>query len=449
MSEQLLDEPTEGDHGTRAAARPRRCKSCLAVLVALVVVVGGFYVAVTKGAQFVSDRFSSSASDFPGPGHGKVSFQVKQGETIAGMGRELKAKGVVASVDAFTAAANDDPDSTGIQVGYYALKKEMPAADALAVLVDPANIVKSTVTIPEGLRVTEILAAARGQDRLRTAAFEKVLRNPAAIGLPVLRARQRRGLPVPLDLRLRARRDPADDPRGDGDPLAPGRRRRAPGGAPRSSSATRRRQLMTVASLVEGEAARAEDRGKVARVIYNRLEGDETNGLLQIDATVNYGLHQKLGVGLTTAQLQQDTPYNTYTRPACRRRPSRHRATRRSQAAAHPAPGGWYYYVTTNLRTGETKFATTYDQFLRLQAGAGAVLPDVLGVLSGAGRRPRGSRRCGPRATRSPTRCPRRCTGRATPRWGWPGPTTSERVRRGRAGGFVAALRRRPGGGCP
>ena len=48
---------------------------------------------------------------------------------------------------------------------------------------------------------------------------------------------------------------------------------------------------MTVASLVEAEAAGDEDRRKVARVIYNRLEtGDDDHGLLQIDATVNYAL---------------------------------------------------------------------------------------------------------------------------------------------------------------
>jgi UPF0755 protein len=123
-------------------------------------------------------------------------------------------------------------------------------------------------------------------------------------------------------------------------------------------------QLMTVASLVEGEAARDEDRGKVARVIYNRLEGNETNGLLQIDAAVNYGLHQKLGVGLTTAQLQQDTPYNTYTRPGLPPTPIEAPGDAAIAAAANPTPGGWYYYVTTNLRTGETKFATTYNQFL-------------------------------------------------------------------------------------
>lgn len=362
MSEQLLDDPTEGDHGTRPQ-RGRGLKSCLAVLVALVVVVGGFYVAVTKGAQFVSDRFSSSASDFPGPGHGKVSFQVTQGETIAGMGRELKAKGVVASVDAFTAAANDDPHSTGIQVGYYALKKEMPAADALAVLVDPDNIVTSSVTIPEGMRVTEILGVLASKTDFGRAAYEKVLRNPAAIGLPSYAHGNAEGYLFPSTYDV----GPDATPRSILAAMVK-RWRQAADDAHLESAAQKLgytpAQLMTVASLVEGEAARDEDRGKVARVIYNRLEGDETNGLLQIDASVNYGLHQKLGVGLTTAQLQQDTPYNTYTRPGLPPTPIEAPGDAAIAAAANPTPGGWYYYVTTNLRTRETKFATTYNQFL-------------------------------------------------------------------------------------
>ena len=58
--------------GTRRSGRG--LKSCLAVLVALAVVVGGFYFAVTKGVELISDRFSSSAEDFPGPGTGKVDL---------------------------------------------------------------------------------------------------------------------------------------------------------------------------------------------------------------------------------------------------------------------------------------------------------------------------------------------------------------------------------------
>jgi len=61
-----------------------------------------------------------------------------------------------------------------------------------------------------------------------------------------------------------------------------------------------RAELMVVASLVEAESNRDQDRGKVARVIYNRLETDATDGLLQIDAAVNYAQDRDLGIALTT-----------------------------------------------------------------------------------------------------------------------------------------------------
>jgi UPF0755 protein len=107
---------------------------------------------------------------------------------------------------------------------------------------------------------------------------------------------------------------------------------------------------------------------KISRVIFNRLDGPGdkagTNGLLQIDASVNYGLDQELGVALTTEQLQQDTPYNTYTRPGLPPTPIEAPGDAAIAAAANPEEGDWYYYVTVDLATGETKFAETYDEFL-------------------------------------------------------------------------------------
>ena len=51
-------------------------------------------------------------------------------------------------------------------------------------------------------------------------------------------------------------------------------------------------EIMTIASLIEAEG-RGKYRTKISRVIYNRLENPDngtTNGLLEIDATVNYAL---------------------------------------------------------------------------------------------------------------------------------------------------------------
>ena len=62
----------------------------------------------------------------------------------------------MASVDAFIERRRNGKN--GIQVGFYQLKKKMAADDAFKVLNDPKNIIKDTVTIPEGLRVADTVA---------------------------------------------------------------------------------------------------------------------------------------------------------------------------------------------------------------------------------------------------------------------------------------------------
>ena len=95
-------------------------------------------------------------------------------------------------------------------------------------------------------------------------------------------------------------------------------------------------EVMTIASLIQAEG-RGADMPKVARVIYNRLDGpgDEqgTNGLLQIDATVNYALNRK---GVVGGDHRRDPEHRLAVqhlharRPAARRRSTRP-ATRRSR----------------------------------------------------------------------------------------------------------------------
>ena len=143
---QPSEPPQEGHYeGGRRRKRRRNIPGCLAVLVALAVVVGGLWFGVSKGVDLLRDQFADPA-DFTGQGRGRVVFEVEEGDSISEMGRGLKAQGVVASVQAFINAAQAEPDSTGIQVGFYKLHKRIPAEDALEVLLDPENILKNTVT---------------------------------------------------------------------------------------------------------------------------------------------------------------------------------------------------------------------------------------------------------------------------------------------------------------
>ena len=124
---------------------------------------------------------------------------------------------------------------------------------------------------------------------------------------------------------------------------------------------------MTIASLIEAEG-RGKYRAKISRVIYNRLENPDngtTNGLLEIDATVNYALgRDDLGVALTQEDLDVDSPYNTRKNPGLPPGPIGSPGDDAIQAALHPAEGPWLWYVTVDLKTGETKFTDDYDTFL-------------------------------------------------------------------------------------
>ena len=367
MSERevLQDEDSEYVPGGRRR-KGRGLKGCVAVLVALAVLVGGFWLVLTRGVEFVSDQFSGP-DDYPGPGTGQVEFAVNEGDTVAEMGRNLKADGVTKSVQAFLDAAASEPATSGIQVGAYELQKEMKASDVVEVLIDPANLIGfPTVTIPEGLRLVEVVSTLAENTEFSEKQWNAALAQPDKLGLPDYAEGNAEGYLFPATYEIKPRMKPVDILS-----AMVARWRAAADAAGLEEKAAELGktpgELMIIASLIEAEG-RGDDMPKISRVIFNRLDGPGdkggTNGLLQIDASVNYGLDQELGVALTTEQLQQDTPYNTYTRPGLPPTPIEAPGDAAIAAAANPAEGDWYYYVTVDLATGETKFAETYDEFL-------------------------------------------------------------------------------------
>jgi UPF0755 protein len=348
--------------GARKKKKTRGFSGCLAVIVALVVVVGGAYFAGSKGFHYLKDHLSHAA-DYDGPGHGKVIFEVKQGDSTTTIGQNLKSDGVVASVDAFLSAAGGDKS---IQVGFYPLKKEMSGAGAYKVLKNPDNLIRDTVTIPEGLRVVDIVAILADKTKYSEAQFNAALKNTDALGLPAYAKGNPEGYLFPSTYPFGPTEKPIDmltdmvdrwkQSASDNDLVAGASQvGKTPG------------EIMTIASLIQAEG-RGSDMPKVSRVIYNRLDGpgdqQGTNGRLQIDATINYALHRKGVVAVTEEETHVDSPYNTYDNAGLPPGPINSPGDDAIKAALNPAPGDWYYYVTVNLRTGETKFAHTYQEFL-------------------------------------------------------------------------------------
>ena len=100
--------------------------------------------------------------------------------------------------------------------------------------------------------------------------------------------------------------------------------------------------LVKVASLAERETGQpADERGKIARVIFNRLERGEPLG---IDASILYGLGRTSG-SLTKSDLAKDTPYNNRMHAGLPPTPIATPTRAALDAAINPPAGPWIYYV--------------------------------------------------------------------------------------------------------
>jgi len=119
-------------------------------------------------------------------------------------------------------------------------------------------------------------------------------------------------------------------------------------------------QAVIVASLVEREARVDEDRGKVARVIYNRLQEKMP---LQIDATVLFALGLPAQQSVSFKDREVNSPYNTYKIPGLPPGPIASPGRKSLEATASPPAGNWLYYVLTDP-SGKHTFTNDYREFL-------------------------------------------------------------------------------------
>jgi UPF0755 protein len=350
------------DHEARHRGRRRRRNGlgCLAVLIAFAVLAGGAYFAYDRGMEALRGRFDP-APDYSGTGSGSVLVEVQQGENATDIARTLVERDVVKSVEAFTAAATANPDSTGIQVGFYEMRRQMSAESALEILVDPSNMVQSAVTLREGLTVDQIVGVLAEETDFSKKQFRRALRRPKTLGLPRYAQGNPEGYLFPATYQL----PPNATPKSILTMLVDRYKQAAESldlVAEAEQLGVSPHDVMTVASLVQAEARFDKDFAKVSRVIYNRLEEPMP---LQFDSTVHYAVGRDGGVGTSDDERATDSPYNTYKYPGLPPTPINAPGEQAIEAALNPADGPWLYFVTTNPDTGETKFAESYDEHLR------------------------------------------------------------------------------------
>lgn len=361
--------------------RRRRIAGALTLGVLIVVMVGVVFL----GSRLWHSLFGSN--DFSGQGLSDVVIQVHDGDSTTAIGQTLQDSNVVATAAAFIDAAEGNAAIASIQPGFYKLRTEISAANAVERLADPQNRV-GKLTIPEGRQLDDVrdvktnavtegiltlisqatcvdldgerrCVAADALKEVAVTAPPGALQVPEWAVEPVTRigddARRLEGLIAPGTWNI----DPSARPQEIlATLISASATRYAHGGLIDAAAATNLSpyEILVVGSLVQREST-PEDFGKVARVIYNRLAENRT---LEFDSTVNYPL-DRIEVATTDADRGQMTPWNTYVRPGLPATPICSPSHAALAAAENPEPGDWLYFVTIDMQ-GTTLFTRDYQQ---------------------------------------------------------------------------------------
>jgi UPF0755 protein len=367
--------------------RVRRTVRIVTLCVFVVIVVG----AVFLGSRLWHTVFGAAGSDYSGEGRSDVVIQIHDGDSTTAIGQTLEDHEVVATSKAFINAAQGNAAIQAIQPGFYKLRTEIPAADAVTRLTDAQNRVGKLV-IPEGRQLDDIQDVKTNDV---TDGIFTLISNATCVDLDGDRhcvsaddLRKAAGGASPAELSVP---DWASKPVGAmGDDhrrleglIAPGSWDVDPSASPKDILSTligasayqyaqgglldtskslsmTPYQILTVASLVQRES-KPQDFDKVARVIYNRLAAPD-HRRLEFDSTVNYPLDRQ-EVATTDSDRGKATPWNTYVRDGLPATPICSPGSEALVGAERPADGDWLYFVTIDLQ-GTTLFTRDYPQHL-------------------------------------------------------------------------------------
>ena len=118
-------------------------------------------------------------------------------------------------------------------------------------------------------------------------------------------------------------------------------------------------EALILASIIEKETARVDERKRIAGVFTRRLQ---KRMRLQTDPTVIYGIGKDFNGNLTRKDLRTPTPYNTYTQHGLPPTPIAMAGRAAINAALHPEDGEELFFVATGLGDGSHKFSITKEE---------------------------------------------------------------------------------------
>lgn len=320
--------------------RSREARSQLVIFLNFVMTVITFLTVAAVAMVYYAFREYQQ----PGPLETDTTYLVREGAGISEIAEGLERKNIISNSRIFktvTAFLGDDQKS---RHGEYAIKAHASMEEIMDILKSGKSI-QYSLTLPEGLTVKQM--------------FKKIADDPNLDG----------DLPAELPAEGSLRPDTYKFTRGS---------KRSAVLAQMSASQTRildevwdkrdedlplasKEELLILASIVEKETGKADERPQVASVFLNRIK----KGMrLQSDPTIVYGLFGGDGKPadreLSKADVDKETPYNTYRIDGLPPTPIANPGRAALEAVANPSRTDYLYFVADG--SGGHAFAATLDE---------------------------------------------------------------------------------------
>ncbi len=285
--------------------------------------------------------------------HGIAEVEIRSGSSVRAAARQLKERGVAINENAFVLLTRLQRPHAVLKAGIYEIRAEESPLDILDKLIRGEGLL-AEIRFVEGWTfqqyrkvLDEHPDVRKDADRL---ADEELLKK---IGAP---ERHPEGLFFPDTYRFsKGTTDTALLRRAY--KIMQSHLQAAWAERGQTSPLTSAYDALVLASIIEKETGRGEERGMVSAVFTNRLR---IGMRLQADPTVIYGVGAKFDGNLRRRDLQRDTPYNTYTRTGLPPTPIAMPSLASIRAAVQPAQSDVLYFVAQ--RDGSSKFSKTLDE---------------------------------------------------------------------------------------
>jgi UPF0755 protein len=319
--------------------------------IALLVVL--LAIAAAAGAWWV---YSRAQAPYRGAADAETFVDIPSGTGPVGIGSRLVEAGIVQDAWTFRVAVLLSGRARELKAGEYRFDAPMTAL-AVVDKIARGDVYKRLLTFREGLTIGEMAAVFEERGFGKAADFTKAAQNAALIHDLDPVARDLEGYLFPETYAL-PRHTPASEVVAQmvaGFKKAFDQSLRAAAAADGLTV----RQAVTLASLVEKETASGEERPLVAAVYRNRMK---IRMGMQADPTVIYALLKagKYNGNLSKADLQFDSPYNTYRYAGLPPGPIAAAGRASLAAAVKPAAVDYLYFVSRN--DGTHVFATTLSE---------------------------------------------------------------------------------------